>query len=395
MLPSDNDSSLAHDDEERTETEPLPTHNSGCTSTSTSAQVGGENDDHGTVTTSHHSCSRHRHINTASGVDKLAKNVDFGHEGDTTGCTHNVPVCVSHGTVPGCDSGLATQNIHRETNTGNDATGRHDSTGADVHRGFGVTVKVLAQSSFVVRVVPEDTVSQLIDLAIVRCPELQNKVLKIIYKGRALASASTLESVGMTKDCVVHIIVSNPDNEVRVQMDTDVPIVHEPRNRMQNWNQPRTASETQSTHTTLLYGEDERHGFDRLATVGLSHEEIAQLREVFSASRANSVADFSSNAILSAEDAVVDEMLGLREATPQPRLRNANDPHIMHYNIVGRVRAGEGSNTDLLFGVILGFSLGTIILFWLRDKSLPQSTKLGVVVGLCISLVVAVLSFTR
>ncbi|KAH3757473.1 hypothetical protein Pelo_10724 [Pelomyxa schiedti] len=242
------------------------------------------------------------------------------------------------------------------------AESRGDSVAGGV---ISVTVKVLPRRTVRVRVVPEDTVAALIRLVLHECPELQDKTVKIIFKGRSSQPAATLESLGIVQDCVVHAVVSDSRPEVRVPVDTEGSRSHNhshrhshSRGHTNSRGRRRHAHTNTNAHAPLLYGEEETHGFDRLITLGFSHGEIAQLRDTFHANRDTTTVDISPNARLAAEDVMVDEMLGLREATPQTRPVAANNnPYSMHYNIVGRVRAGEGSNMDMVYGVIIGMLL--------------------------------------
>eukprot|EP00898_Chlorokybus_atmophyticus_P003047 jgi/Chlat1/3743/Chrsp259S03888 len=51
----------------------------------------------------------------------------------------------------------------------------------------------------------------------------------------------------------------------------------------------------------------------------------------------------------------------------------------------------EGTNTDMLLGIVMGFLLGIIMMLWLIERGVPQRLKVGILVGVGCNLSFAML----
>eukprot|EP01112_Ceratiomyxa_fruticulosa_P006054 TRINITY_DN16847_c0_g2_i1.p1 TRINITY_DN16847_c0_g2~~TRINITY_DN16847_c0_g2_i1.p1 ORF type:complete len:218 (+),score=46.09 TRINITY_DN16847_c0_g2_i1:129-782(+) len=55
----------------------------------------------------------------------------------------------------------------------------------------------------------------------------------------------------------------------------------------------------------------------------------------------------------------------------------------------------DGSTEDFFFGIVLGFLLGVIMLFWLLDGNLPRKFKYGIVTGVSFNLIFGFAKISR
>jgi len=166
--------------------------------------------------------------------------------------------------------------------------------------------------------------------------------LRLVHKGKLIeiAENKSLISQGVTDNSILHAAIADYSS---IQLHQEL---------YQNIEQPV-----------------ERRGFDRLRELGFTEVEIEEFRAQFYSSRLPSMN--STTNVQEEEDwinSTVDEM------TPHTHeeMRQQEQQHIQE----------EGTYEDLVYGMLMGFWLGLIMLFFLFDSSLPRKTKYGILAGI-------------
>eukprot|EP00292_Cryptomonas_paramecium_P034361 CAMPEP_0113688588 /NCGR_PEP_ID=MMETSP0038_2-20120614/16626_1 /TAXON_ID=2898 /ORGANISM="Cryptomonas paramecium" /LENGTH=229 /DNA_ID=CAMNT_0000609433 /DNA_START=12 /DNA_END=698 /DNA_ORIENTATION=+ /assembly_acc=CAM_ASM_000170 len=172
---------------------------------------------------------------------------------------------------------------------------------------------------------------------------LENKRIRLIMLGRLLEDTNTLDFYGIKDGDYVHAAI------------TDEPPPPPPDTAI---NIPNRRGENEDGDDDDDDSGDER-GFDRLAHAGFTRQEIEFLRAQFHSRRGNQVTS-------------EEEMVGMEEAwmaqNQQPGFAEAGsrghlDRRGMEF--AGRlVEANEGTQADMLLGMVMGFVFGVIMLFW-------------------------------
>eukprot|EP00762_Andalucia_godoyi_P005173 ANDGO_03985.mRNA.1 hypothetical protein isoform 1 len=201
--------------------------------------------------------------------------------------------------------------------------------------------------------------------------------IRILFNGRVLEDALSLQRCGLSDGCAVHCIVSaaapptphpsagsvsgGRSSQHQSQLLTNN------NNNNNNNNSGGGGGDGQSTQN------GDPRGFDRFLASGLSAEEVAVLRRQFHSSNNTPIAALQpgNEAILRRiEDAWIDEDV---------------DRNTVNFDMGQFVENApvEGSNHDLMWGMIIGFFLGllTLLLFW--EKRASRRIKVGVIAGLC------------
>eukprot|EP01097_Dermamoeba_algensis_P011391 TRINITY_DN881_c0_g4_i1.p1 TRINITY_DN881_c0_g4~~TRINITY_DN881_c0_g4_i1.p1 ORF type:complete len:233 (+),score=40.94 TRINITY_DN881_c0_g4_i1:39-701(+) len=116
-------------------------------------------------------------------------------------------------------------------------------------------------------------------------------------------------------------------------------------------------------HVAVQIEEPQRFGFDRLREFGFSSTDIAEIR-----------AQFQPNSHLQSEEDFVNNMIDSNHRPSEQEAQLSIAQELQN-------RQSEGSYEDLFLGMVMGFLLGFIVVFFLWDKSLSRRTKFGIVAG--------------
>ncbi|KAF9976096.1 hypothetical protein BGZ73_009133 [Actinomortierella ambigua] len=119
-------------------------------------------------------------------------------------------------------------------------------------------------------------------------------------------------------------------------------------------------------------------GFDRLREAGFSEEEIRLIRRDFHASR-------------DTMDAFGGETEQNEEA--EARARRIEDEWIDRHGSETLPEGLEGSYGEMVWGLILGFFMGLISLFWLKEATFTRRQQMGVVGGMTLNVMFGLLRF--
>ncbi|KAJ1332169.1 hypothetical protein BSLG_008985 [Batrachochytrium salamandrivorans] len=197
-------------------------------------------------------------------------------------------------------------------------------------------VQVLTTSS-----VPT-TVQDICDFLVSHDNALQSKFLRLLYRGRVLKPDETLATLLAPMDifALLHPVFFHCSI-------SDVP--------PQNSNE-----EPQLTRRVP--------GFDRLIELGMSIQEVEDLRTQFHSLRSQGADEPPENA------------------------RDAEESWMENPVSTGHFDDTGGTHTDMLIGLMVGFFMGILILLWIKEAHMcNQRRQLGIITGLTINISFGVL----
>ncbi|KAG0047885.1 hypothetical protein BGZ83_007129 [Gryganskiella cystojenkinii] len=114
-------------------------------------------------------------------------------------------------------------------------------------------------------------------------------------------------------------------------------------------------------------------GFDRLREAGFSEDEIRSIRRQFHASRGTLTASVGENGIAADDE----------DATA--RARRIEEEWIDQHGAETLPEGLEGSYGEMVWGLMLGFFLGLIALFWFKEATFSRRQQMGIIAGLTIN----------
>jgi len=212
-------------------------------------------------------------------------------------------------------------------------------------RPAGILVRVRSvNATFDVHVSKGAYVSQLKE-EIMRVRSLQGKYIRIIFHGKILDEQQTLSAAGIEDGSWIHYAVSDklPSPPARREATViDVPL----------------------------------RGFDRLREAGFSREDVEEFRAQFRASRLAQLPSLSTVDQLQHEEDWITS--NIRDAPPQQRIA------LLQQDVSESEarRAEFGTYEDLVYGLVLGFLLSFIMVFFLWEPALSRRTKYGILFGI-------------
>lgn len=141
----------------------------------------------------------------------------------------------------------------------------------------------------------------------------------------------------------------------------------------------------------------ERLGFDRLRSTGLSRNEIAAIRSYFSRSvdrfiqtHPEIAAESASGESDSRRRRLLLEDAWMQAQGPTSEFRfnlNQNNPFLRLSSETPLFRATTvGTDRDFLWGFLLGFFVGFLMLIWVWMPTVPHKQKLGILAGITFQL---------
>eukprot|EP00164_Ancoracysta_twista_P005595 GFYU01007673.1.p1 GENE.GFYU01007673.1~~GFYU01007673.1.p1 ORF type:complete len:303 (+),score=58.80 GFYU01007673.1:202-1110(+) len=180
------------------------------------------------------------------------------------------------------------------------------------------------------------------------------KNIRLIYMGKILDANETLAHYKIPDESFVHCTISEPRPQV-VELEETGPTVR---------------------------------GFERLRFSGFSEQEIETLRMQFHRGRAHNYRE--------GEDLrdIEEEWFTTHGGIPDMHAAGGQGPGggaaaggAGHGGMAAdgfdadEFSTAEGGNADMLWGIIMGFLLGPIMLFWLCERAVPRRQKLGILAG--------------
>eukprot|EP01100_Stratorugosa_tubuloviscum_P001369 TRINITY_DN1308_c1_g1_i1.p1 TRINITY_DN1308_c1_g1~~TRINITY_DN1308_c1_g1_i1.p1 ORF type:complete len:293 (-),score=94.21 TRINITY_DN1308_c1_g1_i1:813-1610(-) len=200
---------------------------------------------------------------------------------------------------------------------------------------------------------PSSSISKLRNF-IIEKQDLKNKNIRLIFQGKLLEDKKRLRDYNCPNPCFIHCAISD------------------------KINLPSQSTNQNSNNDFRL------RGFDRFRELGFSEVDIQNFRRQFHINQALGV---QSNLPR-------DQQLDLEEQwfnqAEQPNQQNniIRSQNRMITNI-------EGSYQDLFYGMIMGFLLGLIAIFWITDSSLTRRAKFGILAGIGCNLSFGLIRLTK
>lgn len=185
--------------------------------------------------------------------------------------------------------------------------------------------------------------------------DLKEKRIRLIRLGRMLEDSHTLSSCGITDGDFIHAAVSE---ELPQAQDVAIDMRQHDRDE-----------------------DDSVRGFDRLLLAGFSQTEVDILRTQFHARRIHGGRPIMQTEALDLEEEWLEQNQGDGAGLGGSNFRNGR-------NQMDRVmeEVSEGSQADMLLGLVMGFVFGIIMLFWIWERGIPRRQKLGILCGIACNL---------
>ncbi|KAF9952663.1 hypothetical protein BGZ72_006027 [Mortierella alpina] len=118
-------------------------------------------------------------------------------------------------------------------------------------------------------------------------------------------------------------------------------------------------------------------GFDRLREAGFSEDEIRSIRRQFHASRGTITSTVGENGIAVGLD---------QDEDANARARRIEEEWIDQHGAETLPDGLEGSYGEMVWGLMLGFFMGLIALFWFKEATFSRRQQMGIFAGLMINL---------
>ncbi|KAK3838183.1 MAG: DUF2407 C-terminal domain-containing protein [Linnemannia gamsii] len=117
-------------------------------------------------------------------------------------------------------------------------------------------------------------------------------------------------------------------------------------------------------------------GFDRLREAGFSEDEIRSIRRQFHASRGTVTSTVGENGIAVGLD---------QDEDASARARRVEEEWIDQHGAETLPEGLEGSYGEMVWGLMLGFFMGLIVLFWFKEATFSRRQQMGIIAGLMIN----------
>ncbi|KAG0296457.1 hypothetical protein BGZ96_009410 [Linnemannia gamsii] len=117
-------------------------------------------------------------------------------------------------------------------------------------------------------------------------------------------------------------------------------------------------------------------GFDRLREAGFSEDEIRSIRRQFHASRGTVTSTVGENGIAVGLD---------QDEDASARARRIEEEWIDQHGAETLPEGLEGSYGEMVWGLMLGFFMGLIVLFWFKEATFSRRQQMGIIAGLMIN----------
>ncbi|KAF9298962.1 hypothetical protein BGZ88_003040 [Linnemannia elongata] len=117
-------------------------------------------------------------------------------------------------------------------------------------------------------------------------------------------------------------------------------------------------------------------GFDRLREAGFSEDEIRSIRRQFHASRGTVTSTVGENGIAVGLD---------QDEDANARARRIEEEWIDQHGAETLPEGLEGSYGEMVWGLMLGFFMGLIVLFWFKEATFSRRQQMGIIAGMMIN----------
>ncbi|KAF9540387.1 hypothetical protein EC957_004333 [Mortierella hygrophila] len=117
-------------------------------------------------------------------------------------------------------------------------------------------------------------------------------------------------------------------------------------------------------------------GFDRLREAGFSEDEIRSIRRQFHASRGTVMSTVGENGIAVGLD---------QDEDANARARRIEEEWIDQHGAETLPEGLEGSYGEMVWGLMLGFFMGLIVMFWFKEAAFSRRQQMGIIAGMLIN----------
>ncbi|KAF9994930.1 hypothetical protein BGZ79_000275 [Entomortierella chlamydospora] len=118
-------------------------------------------------------------------------------------------------------------------------------------------------------------------------------------------------------------------------------------------------------------------GFDRLREAGFSEDEIRSIRRQFHVSRGTMASSVGENGIAIELD---------QDEDSRARARRIEEEWIDQHGAETLPEGLEGSYGEMVWGLMLGFFMGLMALFWFKEATFSRRQQMGIIAGLMINI---------
>ncbi|EME30549.1 hypothetical protein Gasu_22190 isoform 1 [Galdieria sulphuraria] len=200
----------------------------------------------------------------------------------------------------------------------------------------------------------------------------KTKRIRLIYSGKLLSEGSSrLVDSKIEDGSYVHCVISDEVNVTSAGRTSN--------------NQER--SERLQTRIPVVDPHSEYRGLDRLREAGFTEDEIAVLRRQFARSQGLNPDHLEETGDL--RD--LEERWMADASTHEITVGDLEGGAFTDESVFGE---SEGTVHDFVFGLLVGFLLGIIVLVFLLDRGLPRKRKLGILAGVVGNLLFGILRST-
>ncbi|GJQ12387.1 hypothetical protein GpartN1_g4365.t1 [Galdieria partita] len=197
------------------------------------------------------------------------------------------------------------------------------------------------------------------------------KRIRLIYSGKLLSEGtSRLVDSKVEDGSYVHCVISDEVNVASGRHSNN----HERSERLQ-------------TRIPAADPHSEYRGLDRLREAGFTEEEIAVLRRQFARSQGLNPDHLEDTGDLRE----LEERWMADASTHEITVGDLEGGAFNDDSLFGE---NEGTVHDFVFGLLVGFLLGIIVLVFLLDRGLPRKRKLGILAGVVGNLLFGILRST-
>ncbi|KAL1926219.1 hypothetical protein VTP01DRAFT_6084 [Rhizomucor pusillus] len=201
----------------------------------------------------------------------------------------------------------------------------------------------------VFRVSPQDTVSSIKEKIRQTAAHARDRNIRLIHNGRILEDSRQLTSYGLGK------FMRDPNSKAKIPPPLPI-YIH------CSLSEKRPANAAASSINTNLPQMTPAVGFDRLRDIGLSQEDIQVIRERFH------------------------QLHGTEGAENSELARNLEEQWIDNSTQTLPDGTVHGAYKEMLWGLILGFFLGVICLFWFKESVFTRRHQMGIIAGILINI---------
>lgn len=228
----------------------------------------------------------------------------------------------------------------------------------------------------------------------------QGRYLRLICKGRMLApDTATLEGFSLASGDVLHAVLAaqgvRGGQQAALARGTTQRFRGTGVNAQGRIERP-SGNEDAEEETDEEEGR-ERIGFDRLRSSGLSRHEITAIRTYFSRQVDRYL--LTNPNIHSEEPDLVRRRLLQEDAWmqtqgPSSEFRLNLNQNNLQWPDPAMFRSAVGTDRDFLWGFLLGFFVGFLMLVWVWMPTVPHKQKLGILTGISLQLAMSLLRKT-